>query len=295
MPTQNNQDQTLSNNLDTPPVPPEQLQENQPPTNQTPPVPQGRIYTEEDMKTVHELYGQTLRENETRLQTLQAQLNQALPQQNNQQQQQPASMDDLLSNPSNVIGAEIEKRLQPITGFIASLQQNNLYTQLKDTFKRHPQFASFFTIPNAENLLDQQVAQMPAGTLNTNSLAGMITQIFGYMSFNGMVPQQQVVNNPQQPINQFNQQQQQQPINNIQQPNNMNNVPPHLRPSAPPMPNGMQGPNTTPKGNPRRPLTELEKRVARENNMSADDYIDWITVDSTQVVRSDVGKPQGGQ
>jgi hypothetical protein len=257
-------------------------QENQPsaePQNQqaTSTAPTPRLYTEEEMRTVHDLYGQTLRENESRLQEL-------LRQRNQPAQQQPQSQpqdDDFLSNGRAIIAEEIEKRLQPFGQFIQQQQAQTVYGQLKEQFKKHPNFSQFFAIPNAELTLDQQVAQMPPATVNVQSVAGLISQIFGFMTLNGQVQQNQ--GNFQQPINL--------PVN---QPSNQSNPmpsnnPPHLRPSAPPMPSG-GGQNLTPKGNSRRQLTELERRLARENRMSDDDYIDFLNEDPTRVAFSDIGQ-----
>lgn len=250
-------------------------------TNQQPAQPQGRVYTEEEMRTIHELYGQTLRENEQRLNALQAQVNQA-PQSN--QQHNPEN-DDFLSNGRSIVGEEIDRRLQPFASWMQQQQTQSMYTTLKEQFRRHPTFSAFFNIPQAETLLDQQALQMLPANVNTQSIAGLISQIYGYMQLNNMVPQVPVVtNNPPQ---QFTPTIQNPPI---QQPtSNMNTIPPHLRPSAPPMPsNG--GQNLTPKGNQMRPLTELERRLARENHLDDAGYIDWLNESTSNVYRSDIGK-----
>jgi hypothetical protein len=255
-----------------------------PPAN--PPQPQGRVYTEEEMRTIHELYGQTLRENEQRLQQLQAQVNQRPA----QQQQSNPQEDDFLTNGRSIIAEEIDRRLQPFSQFVQQQQAQTMYASLKEQFKRHPQYSAFFNIPQAESILDGQVAQIQQtnpSAINTQGIANLITQIYGYMQLNGMVqPQQPVITNPQQQYTPVTQQ----PVQQPQQPmNNTNITPPHLRPSAPPMPNA-NGQNLTAKGNPRRPLTELERRVARENGFkNDDDYIDWLNESASNVYRSDIG------
>jgi hypothetical protein len=279
-----NQQNQENNSQENQQQPPENSQ--QAPTNNQPP--QERQYTQEEMRTVHELYAQTLRENEQRLQNLQNQLTQQQQPQNNQQQQRNQEPDDFLSNGRNIVGEEIDRRLAPLVGFVQQTQAQTVYSGLKEQFRRHPNFKAFFDIPNAEATLDQQVLQMPPNSINVNSITGLMSQIYGYMQLNGMVQQQQSTNNQYQPVVS---QQPQLPLNN--QPMNQPNqqiTPPHLRPSAPPMPqNG--GQNLTPKGNPRRQLTELERRVARENNFKSDDeYIDFLHEDATSVYRSDIGQ-----
>jgi hypothetical protein len=267
-----------------------QQQELEVPVTNSPPAnsqPQPKVFTEEQVRTIHELYGQTLRENEQRLQQLQAQIQQS---QNNQQQHNPQD-DDFLSNGRNIVGEEIDRRLQPFANWMQQQQVQSVYSQLKEQFRKHPTFSAFFNIPQAEMLLDQQVSQMPPANVNTQSVAGLISQIYGYMQLNNMIPQALVVTNQQQQFTpNIQQPAPQQPIN---QPTNNMPTPPHLRPSAPPMPTN-NGQNLTPKGNVRRQLTELERRVARENRLSEDDYIDYLNESPTNVYKSDIGQQRNG-
>lgn len=63
-------------------------------------------------------------------------------------------------------------------------------------------------------------------------------------------------------------------------------TPPHLRPTAP---TGPRSDNGAPKT---RPLTEAEKRLARENRMTDAEYLAWLEAPATDVAFSDVGKPK---
>jgi hypothetical protein len=267
-----NQDPTLEQNN-----PPQENLQNQPTNN--PPVPAERTYTESEMRTVHDMYSQALRENEQRLQSiLQNQTQNNNQNQNNNNNQN----DDFISNGRNIIAEEIEKRLAPFSSFVQKQEAQTAYNGLKEQFKKHPTFAPFFNIPQAESMLDQQAANLTLANVNMQSVAGLISQIYGYLQLNNMVPQPQfnqpqINNQPQQPINN-------QPMNN----NNNNPIqPPYLRPSAPPAPTN-NGLNLTPKGNVRRQLSELERRIARENRLSDDDYIDWLN-EGANVTSSDIG------
>ena len=68
-------------------------------------------------------------------------------------------------------------------------------------------------------------------------------------------------------------------------------TPPHLRPTAPSGSRNDQGRNQ------QRPLTEAEKRLARENKMTDVEYLQWLEAPADQVAFTDIGKPkpQGGR
>lgn len=63
-------------------------------------------------------------------------------------------------------------------------------------------------------------------------------------------------------------------------------TPPHLRPSAPPIP--VPG-NDKPEA---RPLNENERRLARERGWSDQQYLDWLIVPPEEVVHSRIGRKE---
>lgn len=64
-------------------------------------------------------------------------------------------------------------------------------------------------------------------------------------------------------------------------------TPPHLRPSAPPIP-GAEPPKQE-----LRDLTENEKRLARERGMTHEQYLQWLDVPPEGVVASRIGRKEG--
>jgi hypothetical protein len=63
-------------------------------------------------------------------------------------------------------------------------------------------------------------------------------------------------------------------------------TPPHLRPSAPTPPGHEQ-----PQKPQVRELSENEKRLARERNMTPEQFLGWLEVPPDQVVHSKIGRP----
>lgn len=64
-------------------------------------------------------------------------------------------------------------------------------------------------------------------------------------------------------------------------------TPPHLRPSAPPIP------GTEPAKKELRDLTENEKRLARERGMTTEQYLQWLDVPPEGVIASKIGRKEG--
>jgi hypothetical protein len=61
-------------------------------------------------------------------------------------------------------------------------------------------------------------------------------------------------------------------------------IPPYLAPSSPPHKKVVEGKQY-------RDLTENEARLAKERNMSKEDYLNWLEVDATDVIDSKIGIP----
>lgn len=280
-----NQNQNLENQ-----TPPENLET---PTPNTPPVNTDTVSKEEYNRTLdntHSLYRQTLVEAETKRKELERQLEEArrnVP----QQQQVP---DDQLT-PAQLIQREVSASVKPLLDEFSQFrqqQQQNTYQNIKNTFKSYPQFAQFWNA--LEPYLDQEMQGKPITVENVQT---SLATVIGRIQMQAALNPQQNLNTNQNPQMNNNPQQQNfnQPQNQNQNPNpqQQNNLPPHLRPSAPPLPNRNGNQNLTPGGNQLRPLTELEKRVAREQRPPLTDaqYIDWISETPENVVNSQIGIP----
>lgn len=281
-----NQNQQLENQ--------NQSQELETPTPVTPPVVNSVPRDEFDrtLENTHSLYRQTLVEGERERRNLQAQLDAA-----NARLQQPVQQipEDQLS-PAQLIERAVASQVAPLreqfSGFLQT-QQQSVYQDIKNRFKNLPAFAQFWSV--LEPYLDQEMQGKPVTVEQVQtSLATVIGRIQMQNAMNPQNTQQQVNPNQQQMPNN---QQQQIPVNQNQNqnpPTNQNqNLPAHLRPSAPPLPNRNGNQNLTPNGHQMRPLTELEKRVAREQRPPLSDaqYIDWINEPTTNVIHSQIGIP----
>ena len=242
--------------------------------------PQGKVYTEAEIRQIHELYGQALRENEAQA----AALRQQLAERQQQQVAQPQN-DDILQNPRQLIQEEIQRAIAPLQQTITGFAVKSQYESLKDQFRAHPQYSAYFSNPQFVAYLDGAMAN--AQNVSVQSMSATIAQIVGYMAVNGQL-------NTPQPAQQQNGQ-------SLQQQVNQQIDPPHLRPSSAPLPGSNRQVNTTPKGTPKRQLTENERRIAREQGFTEDEYLDWLTVPSNKVITSDIGteeymkKVRGGQ
>lgn len=255
------------------------------PTPNTPPVVTDVIPREEFNRTMegtHSLYRQALVEAETKRKELERQLEAA------NVRQQPAPIPESELSPAQLIERAVASQVAPLreqfSGFMQT-QQQNTYQQIKNSFRTLPQFTGFFT--QIEAYLDQEMQGKAITVENVqNSLATVIGRIQMQAA---LQPQNNNPQNQQQPINP---QQPQMPNNPQQQQRPQNpNMPAHLRPSAPPLPNRNGAGTLTPAGNERYQLTELQKRVARENRLTDDQYIDWITESPSNVVHSTIGVP----
>lgn len=236
------------------------------------------------LENVHSLYRQTLQEAENRRLATERELENL-----RSSQHSPAPIPDDQLSPTQLIERAVAAQVTPLrTQFDSFMlaQQGNAYQSIKDRFRNLPQFAPFFT--QLEPYID---TEMQGKTITVEAVQNAIAVVIGRFQMQAAMnpqpinPQQQNMNNnPQQ--QQFQQQQQ-----NPQQQQQQNLRPPHLQPSAPPLPNRNGNQNLTPGGNPRVQLTELQARVARENKMTHDQYIDMMYETPENVIHSTVGIP----
>jgi hypothetical protein len=275
----------------TPPVEPQN--QNQNPDQQNPPSQdnsgtptqqnqQPSINPDEQLQAVHNLYRQALGEGERERRRLQEELDRRNSQVNNNPSQEIP--EDQLT-PAQLIERTVQRQVAPLLqGFntMQQMQELNTYNTIKQNFLRTmPQLATVWI--QLEPMLDRE---MEGKTKTVENVQRALGTVIG-------LAQMQMLTQPQQ--NNQPQNQNLPPAQN--QPQNPNpqqmSYPPHLRPSAPPLPDRNGNNNLTPGGNPRRPLNELEKRLAREQRppLTDDQYIDWISVDPTQVVHSQIGVP----
>lgn len=208
------------------------------------------------------LMRQLLQEKERQIQQLQ--------QQQQQPQQPQKSADELkqefYNNPVAVIQNEVRNAIAPLNDFMLQFRQQDEYSRIKNNYRNNPQFAQIF--PSIEPLLDQAMQGAPVNDANVRTAIFSIlgaAQV-GLVQLSGQQHQQQM-QQAQQPV----------PANN-QPPVNPVVTPPHLRPSAPQAPVPQQNQTQV------RQLTELERRLARENNMSDAEFLQHLYAQPNEIL-----------
>lgn len=174
------------------------------------------------------------------------------------QQEESAFFEKPLTNTKELIKSELQQQLAPMYDFINNFQQTSRYDTIKRGIKaQNPAIAGLLT-PDIEPYVDQAMSGIAPTEQN---LIGVILQVKGAQAAGLLTtaPQttQTTVNNPitttvTQPPTQ-------------QAPNLT--VPAHLRPSAPPAPK-----LDTSDNQPKRPLSENERRLMREWGMTEEEY-----------------------
>lgn len=230
------------------------------------------------LEATHALYRQALQEAEN------GKLNAQRELENARTQHSPAPIPEDQLTPGQLIAREVGNQVAPLrTQFDSFLQtqQQQTYQTIKNNFRNLPQLAPFFT--QLEPFID---TEMQGKAITVEGVQNAIATVIGRIQMQSALNPQPVIQNPVNNQQQNNQQQQQQ-----QQPQNTRQqmLPPHLQPSAPPLPNRNGNGNLTPGGNQRYQLSELQARVARENKLTHDQYIDWSNETPENVVHSQIG------
>jgi hypothetical protein len=242
-------------------------------TQQAPP-------TDDKTSQLMNLYAERMKEQQREIDRLRQQQEKIQEQQNSQPAAPSLTPDQarerffndplgVLQEQQNNIKKELQETVKPLLEFAQSFKRESAYEGAKTKVKQNPMVAAQWD-PAIESFMDQAVS---SGQVNTDeqTLLGVAIQAIGLKAV-GMLPgsQPQQSNNPT--------------PTPTPTPTNVTHNPPNIRPSAPP------APNRTQQNRPRQ-LTELEKRLAREQGMTEAQYLDWLAVDATEVVDATIGKP----
>ena len=178
---------------------------------------------------------------------------------------------------AQIIRDETRKAVQPLYEFKQQVENQNKYDGLKGRFKNDPRYKDIF--PKIENIVDQMIQQSGAEPTEALMNATILSAIGALHT--GQLPgvtldEPRSNGNTQGNQNQMGQQ-------NSQAQDTRVITPPHLRPSAP----NIQPQDTKPK---LRDLTELEDRLRRENNMTKEEFIQWMDLPAHEVAHAKIGK-----
>jgi hypothetical protein len=153
----------------------------------------------------------------------------------------------------DLVSSELERQLAPLLKFVGGMQQTTAYDNLKNQIKANPRLAK--VLQENETYVDQL---MKGADPTESNITAAILQIAGARAaglLDDQIPVTAPVQNPPVPV-----------INQTpQNPVSMTN-PPHLRPSSPPAPRENNAPKL-------RELTENERRLCREWNMTPAEYL----------------------
>lgn len=167
---------------------------------------------------------------------------------------EPVSGADFLQDPSrhiaSIVAAEIRNQVAPLNDFVQQTQRQSAYTNLKNQLRMDPGFAAI--LPQIEAELDQQASGL--NPMRIEAIAMMAQTLYGQKAMRGLLtPVPTIPLNTQPVVNR--------PVN------------PSPTPSAPA--NNTQAPVV--KVN----LTEDERRIARFNNMTDEQYHAYMHSDGS--------------
>src|SRR5215203_2785 len=183
----------------------------------------------------------------------------------------------------DIIREELKQAIQPLQDFTQNFRSETQTERLLTRFKADPRFAPMWD-SNIEETVTALLRNVAPASINEQTIQAAIVNAIGLKAV-GMLPggNRQPVNNNSAPTPNGG--------NGEQRTENRAVPPAHMRPSAPPSP-------STPAGGQRvRQLTEGEKRLARENRMTDQEYLYWLDRPSDGVAtgKFDTKAPNGGR
>jgi hypothetical protein len=177
-------------------------------------------------------------------------------------------------NPTSRIRAEMQSAVKPLEEYVKRSRGETEYERLKNKFRHDPKYGP--VIDKAEAYVDSLMQNQEPTEQNLRVILYGIRGAAEFGDIDGLSFRDDAVAQatslgitpkptPTEP----------RPVNQ--------NIPPHLRPSAPPAPRGQEPVKQ------HRELTENERRLAREQGMTEEQYLNWLEVPPENVVTSDIG------
>lgn len=170
-------------------------------------------------------------------------------------------------NIAKIVDQALDKRIKPLTDFVNETKGGNKYAQIKDRLRNDPGFKDKFS--DIEGYLDEVMRTTEVTEQNVNTAALSIIGAMATGRLKAPAPVEFRKAGDPSPL----------PQNPSTTKNDATQMPAHLRPSGP-----SSKPVETKKM--RRPLTELEERIRREQRMTADEYLDELDNGGPMVIES---------
>ncbi len=176
-------------------------------------------------------------------------------------------------NVSRIVETALDKRIKPLTDYVAETRGANEYDRIKDKLRNNPNFRDKFA--DVEPYLDEVMKTTAVSDANVNAAALSIVGALAIGQLKPMVKNTGGRNAGDPPPV---------PPNPSTTKNDSAMMPAHLRPSGPSVTQQQQQKKE------RRPLTELEKRIARETRMTDDEYLDELEVEGPMQIHDLIPK-----
>lgn len=236
---------------------------NEPPNTPEPPAPNPNEANERRLEMMESL----LREQHRTISTLQSTIEQErLQRQSSVVADEDEDASAFLNKPRSIIRdivqKEINQAIEPLKQFTSTLKMQSDYDKLKNRYRNDPRFKDVF--PKIENAVDNLMQNAPA-TEENMQLAVLAAVGSAHV---GMISGVNLSTPPTPP-----------------KPGVF--TPAHLKPSG--AKGGGDGDGSD-GGKKLRPLTELEARVARDNNLTHEAFLEWLDVEPSKVTTAKIGK-----
>lgn len=188
---------------------------------------------------------------------------------------------EFYDNPTKVIEEALKKTVQPLIEFRDEFKAQSAYEKLKTDFKADPRYKAFLETPGVESAVDQLMAKnQPTADAMRAVILGVKGGIdLGLITLPTAPATQPAAGTP--PATQ--------PAAGAP-PKVPDNLPPHLRPSAPPGPADEKGDDKKSKYKTMAEgATENQRRLARENGLTLEEYFEMNDVNPLDVISSKIG------
>ena len=182
------------------------------------------------------------------------------------------------ADPVGVMKEAMAEVVAPLNAFKDRFESDNEYTRIKRGLMTNPAYAQHLNNPQFSAIIDAIIAEgQKLGTdVSENTVEAAIVHTIGSIAVGNVTID---------PIKAPGNEEGGEKKVDTTKGNEVGFIPPYLAPSSPPQ-------KKSGKEKVYRELTENEARLARERNMSKEVYLDWLEVDSADVIDSKVGIPE---
>ena len=179
------------------------------------------------------------------------------------------------ADPIGVMREEFAKVVAPLNAFKDRFESDTAYVRIKRSLMTNPVYAQQLNNPQFAAIIDELMAegQKIGAEVSENTVEAAIVHTIGSIAVGNVTID---------PIKAPGNEESGEKKVDTTKGNEVGFIPPYLAPSSPPQ-------KKSGKEKVYRELTENEARLARERNMSPEVYLDWLEVDSADIIDSKIG------